>query len=447
MAAPAAGRDGSAAVGSAAGAPAVSSRTVERGHGRGAARPRCGVTIALLVALLSAPAASHARSLASQLHSFIEQNTSIFTVGGIADFVTPAIQQLAVRGVDFPPTSTAPGFTYRFNVETGTFERSPASLGPVFVERPETIGRGRIDLSLSALYGNLDEVDGGGFGTVSTGQFPVLSGTGPLDVSTALTFEDFSLRTSVFYLSTTYGVSDRWDVNALLPAVHTALHVKARRNGVARDTQGNVVARDEGVVNLDADATGVGDLLLRTKYQLVTSWVLNLALGLVLRLPTGSEGDFQSLGDTVVTPLLLASRGWGRAHFHGALGVDFNVDDSERDRARYAAGVSFLVREGFGLFADVLGTSAFEDDEFTLTTLFPGFLPPPRGVGIAASRRNGPQTTIVAFVPRSDVVDAALGIKLEVFRSAVAFAGALVPLTSDGLRADVVPAAGIEMSF
>jgi len=50
-------------------------------------------------------------------------------------------------------------------------------------------------------------------------------------------------------------------------------------------------------------------------------------------------------------------------------------------------------------------------------------------------------------IPRTDVVNLAVGLKASLTGYAVAFAGALVPLTSDGLRADVVPTGGVEYTF
>lgn len=57
------------------------------------------------------------------------------------------------------------------------------------------------------------------------------------------------------------------------------------------------------------------------------------------------------------------------------------------------------------------------------------------------------RTRVIAFVPRSDVVDLAVGLRLAVAGSVVAFASAIVPLTHDGLRAEVMPTAGVEVSL
>ena len=59
---------------------------------------------------------------------------------------------------------------------------------------------------------------------------------------------------------------------------------------------------------------------------------------------------------------------------------------------------------------------------------------------------NG-QTEIISTLPRTDVVDAAIGLKYNVYGRAVVFGSAIVPLNDDGIRAPVIPAAGVEVSF
>ena len=53
----------------------------------------------------------------------------------------------------------------------------------------------------------------------------------------------------------------------------------------------------------------------------------------------------------------------------------------------------------------------------------------------------------MAFVPRSDVVDLAVGLKVNPFGPVVGFASAIVPVVADGLRAEVIPTVGMEMTF
>src|SRR5205807_2708522 len=116
----------------------------------------------LLLGLVGGPAAE-ARSLTGKLHRFFD--TTGFPAGGeFVETVTPLVQRLALRGLDFPVTATSPGFTYRFNFDLGVPEPSTESFGPVFVERPETVGWHRVDLGVSYLSADLTDFDGRSFG-------------------------------------------------------------------------------------------------------------------------------------------------------------------------------------------------------------------------------------------------------------------------------------------
>ena len=43
-----------------------------------------------------------------------------------------------------------------------------------------------------------------------------------------LFFDQFDIESHVVSLFATYGITDRWDVNILLPIIHTSLEVDAR---------------------------------------------------------------------------------------------------------------------------------------------------------------------------------------------------------------------------
>jgi hypothetical protein len=64
--------------------------------------------------------------------------------------------------------------------------------------------------------------------------------------------------------------------------------------------------------------------------------------------------------------------------------------------------------------------------------------------------RNNP--TPVSFVTatrtlRNDIIDLAVGFKVNPYQLMVGFVNVFIPLNDDGLRADVIPAAGLEISF
>lgn len=356
------------------------------------------------------------------------------------------VQQLAPGAADFPAVSTVPGLTFRYNPDLQAFERSSGSLGPVYVERPQTVGRGKLDVGFSYLFQDFDELDGASLDGLSFRLDhadccdPIgTPGDPDFELDKAdLTFEEFDLESHVLSLYATYGITDRWDVNVLLPIMFTSLDVRARAE--LSDTTGRQVHQFPGGTNVqtrtvDDDATGVGDLLLRTKYHFMSTNGFNLAGGLSLRLPTGDEDDFQGLDDVVLTPYLALSQEWGRFDFHFQGGFDINADDTERSRARYGIGVTTQLVDRLAFLIDIIGSSSLAEQDLSVSGI----------PVIVASEEVGTQTVTRGL--RTDIVDLSIGFKAALAQSVVGFAAVFIPLNDDGLRSDAVPTAGLEVSF
>jgi hypothetical protein len=380
-------------------------------------------------------------------------HTAHFTSDSLA-ILGQLVQTLAPATADFPAISTLPGLSYSYNPDLQAFERSSGSLGPVYVERPQTLGRGKLDIGIAYLYLNFDELDGNELDGLafrglehndccSAANPPPSPGDPLFEIDTAdLFFDQFGIESHVVSLFATYGITDRWDVNILLPIIHTSLEVDAR--AVLNNESGlGTHIFDEGVTeerrSIDDTKTGVGDLQLRTKYHLFSRDGLNLASGLNLRLPTGDEDDFQGLGDTTLTPFFSVSQEYGRFDFHLAAGVEINADDTERSRVRYAAGVTAGIIEPLAFLVDVIGNSNVTDQDISVTV--------PTFVNAPGTSEASPSTRTVPGELHTDIVDLALGFKAAFPHSLVGFAGVFVPLNDDGLRADVIPTANIEVSF
>jgi hypothetical protein len=395
--------------------------------------------LAALAALALARGSAGAVSLADRLHRFIDRN-AFPTSGDFNEAVTPIVERLALRGIDLPATATTPAFTYAFDFETGVPVRTSQSLGPTFVERAETVGRHRFAIGVSHLYADLDKFDGHDFADniVIAGIRPF----GNLLLGGAFVADDFSLESHITSVSATVGLTAEWDVNVLLPIVQTSLAVDG--TSAAAVQQGDVISKATAHVGFEDGAVGLGDVLVRTKLRVIDAELARVALALGIRTPTGNPKDFQGLGDTIVTPGVIVSRAFGRHDVHLNLGLDCNADDLQRTRARYAVGASIQPWERLAFLLDVIGSSGLEDDEFS----FPAA---PFSInerfGNDALIRNVSGSTVTAFVPRSDVVDFAFGLKANPIGTLVGYVAAIVPLTDDGLRAEVIPSAGVEWTF
>jgi hypothetical protein len=305
----------------------------------------------------------------------------------------------------------------------------------VFAERAETIGAKQLGLGFAYLYANLTDFDGEPFGKLITQGFQ--SQVDGVPTLTGLFGNDFSLKNSVYSFSATYGLTDRWDVNLLLPLYASQLFV----SGTAIALVGN--AGIEQPVQTSANAFGPGDLLVRTKYRFAAPKGIQIAGTFALRFPTGNTLDFRGLGDYVLTPGVVASRAFGRNDVHANLGLDINADDLQRCRARYALGVTIQPWDRVAFPIDLIGSSSFRDDTFTIPTtgqIVPTVLPSEFVKAVQPDH-------IVAVVPQSNVINIAVGVKANPWQNLVVSLNAIVPITNDGLRASVIPAGVIEYTF
>ncbi len=383
----------------------------------------------MVFAARSAPA----RTLAEDLHRFIEgQGFPLATE--FPEAVTPIVERLALRGIDLPVPAAAPAFTYTFNFELGAPERSSNSLGPVFADRADTVGRRRLAIGVSYLHADLTRFNGSDFADsiVTKGRVPGLGRQG---------FEasDFRLTTDDLYVSGTYGVTDDIDVNLLVPITRTALQLTGRSLAKSQF----FVARQ--TATLDESAVGVGDVLLRSKWRFFHGPV-DAASTLALRLPSGQAENFHGLGDTILETGVIASRTLSVVDLHGSIGIELDMDDFQRNRFRYSAGVTFQPWERLAFIVDVVGSSAIVDDEFTIAAS-PASLRFGSLFGNDALIESRRRNDVLAAVPRYDVVDVAAAVKGEVAPDTALFIGAIVPANQSGLRPWVVPTVGVEHTF
>jgi hypothetical protein len=414
------------------------------------------LTLAYAALILGTGTSVEARSLAQQVNSF-------FGPGGLALSVKEAgpsgptlaspfssstlatlgltIQQFVPRAADFPAISTVPGLTFRYDPQVHMFERTSASLGPVFVERAQTLGRGKLDLGVSYAFIDFDELNGS---TLDHIAFTAQHRPDPVSGNDTVTvrFDKFTLQSHVISFFATYGITDRWDVNVLLPLIYTYWNMRSQahlnnESGPRYFFDDNLQITEQTFAGHD-DKTGIGDMLLRTKYHLLSAEMFNLASAFTLRVPTGEEENFQGLGDTTLNSFLVLSYEYGRFLGYTNAGIEFNFDDSDRSRVRYAGGLTLQIIEQLALSVDVIGSSNITTDRISVNVpQFAADTSPTVPTGL----------TRVSLPLHTDIVDLALGFKVYPLKSVVGFFTVLLPLNDEALRADLIPAFGLEVSF
>ena len=417
-------------------------------------RPKSRFTSLILLGGIGSPLVVHAGGLADQVGTlFGSDGIQVETGSHTAHFSSASLstlglltQQLAVSAVDIPAISTAPGLTFKYNPALQAFERSSGSLGSIYIERPLTIGQGKMDFGFSYTYVNFDTLDGQklnglSFPGLQHGDCCISTGLTGFELATAdLTFEKFSLQSHIFNFQATYGITDKWDVNILLPVIQTDLDITARAqineapgfsgthdfpNGTDTETQ-----------STSGSHLGVGDIQLRTKYHFLSYNQFNMAGGVNLRLPSGSQSNLQGVGDTTVTPYLSFSQDYSIINLHATAGVEFNTGNTGRDRIRYAGGATFQVTPSFGLITDFIGTSNIRTNQVSVR------VPQFTGSNTTPSSYN-----IVTQTINNDTLDLALGFKFIPVNSVVGFFNVFIPLNNAGLRSDLIPSGGLQVAF
>ncbi len=398
------------------------------------------VFVAVAICLLAVCSPARARSLEQHL-SDASQLVGIAS-GSAFDALASNIADTAARAV--PVISSSAGFTYRYNPDTEVFERTSDTLGPLFMERPDTLGRNKFNLSVSFEYVELDEFNGTDLTNLQNSDPVVIStrdvsGT-PTGFSARRLRYSIGLQQYVTSLSATYGITDDLDINLLLPIISTRLRVGVHSQQVASAGLDGVFSPSVGPPQSgfdNAGAVGVGDILLRAKYQLPRWDWLRSALGLQLRLPSGSNSDFQGTGDVEVSPFIyLSTVLWDRVEPSVDLGIDYNAGNVSNSAGRYDFGVDVDVTRWCNLNVAYLGRSEFEAGaaNTNFKHLHDGQLVSEPLLGLNFNR--------------TDTSDLSFGVRFVVWGNVMVYANGIYAINDQGLRNDtIIPTGGVEATF
>lgn len=403
---------------------------------------RRSAACAALLSLLVLPGLAPARSLERRLG---EASQTVGIASGSAfEALAENIADTAARSL--PVISSSAGFTYRYNPATEVFERTSQTLGPLFLERPDTLGQGKFNVSVSFQYVEFDAFDGTDLSELANDDPVVIravdaSGT-PIGFRGVRLRYSLGLQNYVTAFSATYGVTDDLDVNLLVPIVVTNMRIGVHAQEVATAGLDGVFTPSSGPERVgrdDGHAVGVGDILLRGKYQLPRLDCLRSAVGLQLRLPSGRAADFQGTGDVEVSPFVyLSTILWNRVEPHANFGFDLNASDVAKSAARYGVGVDVDVTPIVNVNVGYLGRSEFDDGADAADTRFQHL----RG------GRTVPEPLLGLEFDRKDTSDLTFGVRVVVWRNVMAFANGIYAIDDSGLRNDtIIPAGGIEGTF
>ena len=387
---------------------------------------RLAMSTFILITIATPKAAEAQQSLTGVL-SFLMTNRSIPTGDFTGDQQAAAAASDAIAGLlqaelsMLPLNSPASGFTYRLDPALGVYVRSSDSFGPFFVERSLTGGRHVVSFSLGYTQAIFDNIDGRPLndGTLVATASRVVGDTQAFDAETL----SLRLETRTFTLSGQVGITDWLDVSATVPFVSVNL------SGERVDTY-----HGAAFVQASADATfsGLGDVVLRMKVNVVRRGSSGLAFATEVRLPTGDADNLLGGAQTMVGPKALASYERGRFAAHGQVGY---VVGGVSNELAYGGAATFAASPRVTFSGEILGRRL--DTGGRLTEVI---APHPDLAGIETIRLSAAD----AATSRAAV---AVGIRWNVTGRWLLSANVLRPLTTAGLNARWVPSVTLDYSL
>jgi hypothetical protein len=373
----------------------------------------------------------------------------------IASFVLT--QQLVSQLTTGPIASPAGGFAYRFDATTGVFTRTSGSFGPAFAERALTNGRGKLTMGVNVQRSNYTSYGGQDLrygdikfyvrhrpvtGDPSEGDLLETSASVNASTTTTTTFGNF-------------GVTDRWDVAVAVPFVRVdidaALTGTILRLSTGQDSGVHRFVRtgtDTQSVSSSGSASGLGDILIRSKYRLVSGLGGGVAAALDVNLPSGDERNLLGASAIRTTFTAIASSSHGRFSPHlnvsytkSGGGEDSPFGDALPDEAGYRIGAEYALTPTVTLSGTVVGRSQLGAGRLDLVDV-PWAYTDPRGIPSSTVLREYQFRTGTL-----NVASLAMGAKANLTRTLVLSGNLLVALTSAGVTARITPVVAFDYTF
>ena len=284
-----------------------------------------------------------------------------------------------------------------------------------------TAGRSQASFGVGYYSTTFDNIDGRDLrdGTLVSTASTLRGEPAPFDIETVA----LRIHTDTMTLTGNYGVTDRFDIGGAIPFVRVSLQ------GQRVDTyRGRELLQAAGT----ASASGLGDAVVRAKYNVLRDGGSGLAIGVEARLPTGREEDLLGSGSTSLAPRLIGSYEGNRVGVHGELGYSFR---EESDILGYAGAVTVVAMSRLTIVGELSGLRTSGLGRLAETThSHPGL------VGVDTIRLTGVEQT-------TDRIVAVAGFKWNVANTWMLTANMRRPLTDVGLNAGWVPTITFEYSF
>jgi Putative MetA-pathway of phenol degradation len=393
--------------------------------------------------------------------------------------------QLAIQ----PIISPSSGFTFEYDRAAGAFVPTTTSFGPIYTERAETIGRGKISLGISYQRFRFSSIDGIDIHDIPA-VFTHIPNSGPegqeepyeSDVITASNSVSLGMDQTVLY--GTVGLTDRIDLSVAVPVV--SVRITATSEATIQRISGQFFSPVGTTIQLpnphqfpngsltnsfsqSGSAAGIGDVTFRLKVNLLHDSPIRLAVLTDVRAPTGDPMKLLGSGAIGIKPFIAVSAG-KRFSPHLNVGYEYNgssilagnvtgstfteanemeeISNGPSIKARlpgmffYSLGADYGATKRLTLDFDYLGQTLFNAPRAFLSTFTTEYIP--GGTGSTT-----PQT-FPTITPGHDDVglnNGAVGFKYELFNHLLLTGDVMFRLDNHGLRQNVTPLVALSYAF
>ena len=404
--------------------------------------------------LFLAGSADPGNPVSIQAHGSHFVPSAVSSNGSVIGVLTQAIS----GNVSNAPTgATSGGETFKF--EAGVPVKTSSSAGPIFAERAQTLGRGRLlvgvgrtgfhftslrGISLNNLevffthqnvnFAGCDSIYGG---PCSKMGIPNLEN----DVIQDRLAIDVNVDVTSFYV--TYGLTDKFDMSLVVPLVSARMHGRSdalifpfggptAAHFFAGTTTNPVLTATREV---DGSAFGLGDVAVRAKFNVRESSRASFALLADARFATGDEDDLLGSGKLEARAMAVFSAGIGPVAGHVNLGYLYHQGGLQNDAVLATAGFDHLIADRLTLAVDVVGELQVGRSKLQLPPAVPYDVPFKRSI-------------VPVPIPdmRDDIVNGSFGFKYAPSSRLSLIANALVALNQGGLRSNLAYTLGLEFT-
>jgi hypothetical protein len=339
-----------------------------------------------------------------------------------AEAARDAIAKALLLDLTSMPLATASsGFLYRLNPELGTVERATESFGGFFVERALTPGNGHASFGVSTSTASFDQFDGRNLrnGALITIANQFRDEAAPFDTESLV----LHLRSSMMTFFGSVGIGSRAEIGAAVPFVQLTLDGQRINN-----YRGSMLIQASGT----ATASGLADMALRGKVNLVAARAGGVAVAGEVRLPTGDATNLLGAGKASLRMMGIGSFEHGAFALHGNAAVVTGGISSEYD---FGGAISVAVDPRVTLSGETLIRKVAELHSLALISA-----PHPRLVGVDTFR--------LAPTAGAEMLGGIVtGVKWNATHTLVIGGHLNWPLTRGGLTAPLTPTIALEYAF